>query len=378
MSDKPLYLDYAATTPVDPRVIEKMFQYLGKDGSFGNPSSKHHVYGKHAKAAVEAARAQVAEYLHAQPEEIVFTSCATESINTAIKGILRFHHRRGKHIITVKTEHKAVLKVCEALQKDGCDISYLTPRENGLIALDELKQTLRDDTVLVSIMHVNNEFGVVQNIEAIAEVVKARGAFFHIDAVQSAGKLPTDLTKIPADLMSFSGHKLYAPKGVGVLYVRQNPKVRFEPLLHGAGQENTLRAGTLATHQIVAIGEAFALAKHYLPIAGAHYAALRDALLSALSPFQGWQLNGAQETCHPSIVNLSFENYNSQQLVEKLSDLAISTGAACTTEMLEPSPVLTAIGVPVRLAQNAIRLSFGRETGLAEVQRAARSIARLL
>lgn len=367
---KPIYLDYAATTPVDPRVVEVMMRYVTKEGIFGNPSSVTHTYGQEAKRAVDLAREQVAALIGAQPQEVFFTSCATESINLAIKGIARFYHRRGKHIITLKTEHAAVIKTCEALEKDGYEVSYLTPKPGGLIDLEDLQKTLRDDTVLVSVMHLNNEFGVIQDIEAVGALVKSRGAFFHVDAVQSVGKLPIDVNQMQADLMSFSGHKLYAPKGVGALYVRQHPKVHLEPLLHGAKQENGLRAGTLATHQIAALGEAFAMAKAYLPTADAHYPLLRHTLLEGLKEVSAWQVNGDLQHCHPSIVNLSFEKFTHQQLVERLSGLAISTGSACTTGSLEPSPVLRAIGVPVQLAKHAIRISFGRETTVEEVKRA--------
>lgn len=371
---KPIYLDYAATTPVDPRVVAVMMRYLTKEGCFGNPSSVTHVYGQEAKRAVDLAREQVAALIQAQPNDIIFTSCATESINTAIKGIAKFYHRRGKHIITLKTEHPAVIKTCEALEREGYEVSYLTPKIGGLVDFDLLKNTLRDDTVLVSVMHVNNEVGVIQDIEKIGELVKSRGAFFHVDAVQSVGKLPVDVNKMYADLMSFSGHKLYAPKGVGVLYVRQTPRVHLEPLLHGAKQENNLRAGTLAVHQIAAIGEAFVMAKEYLPKADAHYQLLRETLLNGLKEVPGWRLNGDVKYCHPSIVNISFEKFNNQQLVERLSGLAISTGSACMTGSLEPSPVLRAIGVPIHLAKNAIRLSFGRETTMEDVKRTMKMI----
>jgi len=369
--DRPIYLDYAATTPVDPRVAKVMMRYLMKEDCFGNPSSVTHVYGQEAKKVVDLAREQVAALIQAQASEIIFTSCATESINTAIKGIAKFYHRRGKHIITLKTEHPAVIKTCEALERDGYEISYLTPLFGGLMDFDLLKETLRDDTVLVSVMHVNNEVGVIQDIERIGELVKSRGAFFHVDAVQSVGKLAIDVNKMHADLMSFSGHKLYAPKGVGVLYVRQHPKIHLEPLIHGAKQENNLRAGTLAVHQIVAIGEAFVLANEYLPKADAHYQLLRQVLLDNLKDLPGWLLNGDVQHCHPSIVNISFDKFTNQQLVQRLSGLAISTGSACTTGSLEPSPVLRAIGVPIHLAKNAIRISFGRETTVEEVEQAA-------
>lgn len=374
---KAIYLDYAATTPVDPRVVEVMLRYLTKEGSFGNPSSVTHAYGQEAKQAVDLARAQIAEVIGAQANEIFFTSCATESINLAIKGIARFYHRRGKHIITMKTEHAAVIKTCEALEREGYEITYLTPLPGGLIDFELLRQTLRDDTVLVSVMHINNEFGVIQDIEKIGAFIKSSGAFFHVDAVQSVGKLPIDVNKMQVDLMSFSGHKLYAPKGVGALYIRQNPKIHLEPLVHGAKQENNLRAGTLATHQIAAIGEAFVIAKEYLPNADAHYQLLRETLLEGLRNLSSWQFNGNLQHCHPSIVNLSFENFTNQQLVQGLSGIAISTGSACTTGSLEPSPVLRAIGVPIHLAKNAIRISFGRDTTLAEIRQAVECIYQL-
>lgn len=375
--NKPIYLDYAATTPVDPRVADVMMRYLTKEGMFGNPSSVTHVYGREAKQAVDSARQQVADLIGAESNAIFFTSCATESINLAIKGIAKFYHRRGKHIITFKTEHPAVIKTCEALEREGYEISYLTLKQGGLIDLDLLKRTLRDDTVLVSVMHVNNEFAVIQDIQAIGDLVKSRGAFFHVDAVQSVGKLPIDVNKMQVDLMSFSGHKLYAPKGVGALYIRQNPKIHLEPLIHGAKQENNLRAGTLAVHQIAALGEAFVLARECLPKADAHYQLLRQTLLEGFKDLSGWQLNGDLQHCHPSIVNLSFENFNNQQLVQRLSGIAISTGSACTTGSLEPSPVLRAIGVPIHLAKNAIRISFGRDTTVAEIKQAVECIYQL-
>lgn len=376
MSELPLYLDYAATTPIAPEVLESMLPFMQSAHLFGNPSSKTHVYGKEAKQAVELARAQAAALLQADPAEIVFTACATESINMALKGIMDFHHRRGKHLITVKTEHKAVLATCAYLERQGCEVTYLTPQPNGLIDLNELKQTLRVDTVLVSIMHINNEMGVVQDIAAIAEVVKARGAFFHVDAVQSAGKLDINTQKIAVDLLSFSGHKLYAPKGIGALYVRKQPKVRLTPLLHGAMQENGMRAGTLAVHQIVGLGKAFQLAKDFLPQAHNHYMALRDAFLQAMQALKGWQLNGSLETCHPSIVNLSFSHVQTQDLLTKIdTQLAVSTGAACTTASLEPSYVLTALGLPADLATNALRLSFGRDSSIHDAQKAAKILS---
>lgn len=376
---KPIYLDYAATTPVDARVVAKMQQYLTKDGCFGNPSSTTHAYGWQAAEAVEAARKQVANLIHAEPQDILFTSGATESINLALIGAATFYQRRGKHIVTVKTEHKAGIKTCEYLETQGFEVTYLTPTPgSGLIDLNALEGVLRDDTVLVSIMHVNNEFGAIQDVEAIATLVKKRGAFFHVDAVQSVGKLPIDLSKTPIDLMSFSGHKIYAPKGVGVLYIRQNPRVRLTPQIHGAGQERGLRAGTLAVHQIVAMGEAFDVAGEYLPNAGTFYHRLRKIFLEGLASLDGWQVNGDLTTCLPSIVNVSFEGVDGEQMISNLHEIAVSSGAACTTASLEPSYVLRAIGLSIPLAQSALRVSFGRNTSFEDVQFASELISKVV
>lgn len=357
----PIYLDYMATTPVDPRVAECMWGYLTPTGHFGNSSSRTHIYGKTAAEAVEKARKQVAELVGCQPEALIWTSGATEANNLAIKGIAHFYKRQGRHIITTKTEHKAVLDPCAQLAREGFEITYLSPQSNGLIDLNQLENALRSDTLLVSIMHANNETGVIQNIGAIGALTRARGILFHVDAAQSAGKIPIDLT-LPIDLMSFSAHKLYGPKGIGALYLRQKPRLQLEPLLHGGGQELGLRAGTLPVHQIVGMGAAFAIAQDEMADESARLLGFRQRLLSALQALGKIYVNGDLSKRLPGNLNVSFAGIDAQSLIELLANLAVSSGSACASGNLEPSHVLRAMGVAPALAQSAIRFSLGRFT----------------
>lgn len=364
----PIYLDYMATTPVDPRVKEKMDACLTIDGNFGNASSSSHIYGQRAKEAIELARAQVADLMNANSEEILFTSCATESNNLALKGAAQMYARKGKHIITCATEHKAVLNPCKYLATQGYELTILTPGKNGLINLEELKAAIRKDTILVSIMYVNNEIGVIQDIPAIGALVKSQGIIFHVDAVQAAGKIPLDVKTLPVDLMSFSAHKVYGPKGVGCLYIRYTPqRIRLEPQMNGGGHEFGLRSGTLPTHQIVAMGEAFAIAKQELPQEQQRISKLRDKLWGEIKTIGEVYLNGDLEHRVPNNLNLSFVGIKGEDLVTELKDIAISTSSACISTSTEPSYVLKAIGVSNALAFSSIRLSLGRFTTEAEV-----------
>ncbi|MAZ77737.1 MAG: IscS subfamily cysteine desulfurase [Legionellaceae bacterium] len=358
----PIYLDYAATTPVDPRVAEKMSMCLTMDGNFGNPASRSHPFGWQAEAAVEQARKQIADVIHADPREIIWTSGATESDNLAIKGVAKFYQRKGKHIITSKTEHKAVLDTCRYLESQGFEVTYLTPESNGLIDLEKLKAAIRDDTILISIMHVNNEIGVVQDIQAIGEIAREHKIFFHVDAAQSMGKLPIDMSELPVDLMSFCGHKIYGPKGVGALYVRRKPRVRLEAMIHGGGHERGMRSGTLPTHQIVGMAEALRLAETSRESEYVRIKKLRDKLWSGLSGLEAIKLNGDLEHCYPGIVNISFNYVEGESLIMALKDLAVSSGSACTSASLEPSYVLRALGLDDELAHSSIRFSIGRFT----------------
>ncbi|HXH04334.1 MAG TPA: aminotransferase class V-fold PLP-dependent enzyme [Candidatus Competibacteraceae bacterium] len=368
MSERPIYLDYAATTPVDPRVMDMMLGYLGPGGEFGNPGSITHVYGARAAAAVEEARAQVAALLDAEPREIVFTSGATESINLALQGAARANARRGRHIVTCKSEHKAVLDTCHHLERQGFAVTYLDPSPDGRLEPEAVAAALRPDTVLVSLMHVNNETGVVQDLAALAALTRAHGVLLHVDAAQSAGKLPLDVQAVPGiDLLSLSGHKLYAPKGVGALYVRRFPKVRLEPLLYGGGQERGLRSGTLAVHQIVALGAACRIAREEMASEQARIAALRQRLWQGLSALPGVRLNGHPERRVAGILSVAFPGLDGEALLADLPGLALSAGSACTSASNEPSHVLKALGLPDHLARASLRFSLGRWTTAAEV-----------
>jgi len=360
--NKPMYFDYAATTPVDPRVAEVMMQYLTPDNHFGNPASRSHYYGWNAEAAVEKARLHVAELVNANPKEIVWTSGATESDNLAIKGAAHFYQKKGKHIITCKTEHKAVLDTCRQLEREGFEVSYIDPEPNGLIDMKKLEDTIREDTILISIMHVNNETGVIQDIAAIGEMTRSRGIIFHVDAAQSAGKIPIDLDTMKVDLMSFSSHKIYGPKGMGALFVRRKPRIRIEAQMHGGGHERGMRSGTLATHQIAGMGEAFRLAKLEMQQDKEHVQKLRDKLFDSFQDIEEVYLNGEKTQQVPNILNVSFNFVEGESLMMSLKDMAVSSGSACTSASLEPSYVLRALGRNDELAHSSIRFSFGRFT----------------
>jgi cysteine desulfurase len=362
MSKLPIYLDYMATTPVDPRVIEKMIQYLGPEGDFGNPASLTHVYGKRAAEAVEHARAQIAEVIHAVPQDIVFTSGATEADNLAILGAARFYQRKGRHAITMRTEHKAVLDSFSQLEKEGFVITYLDPQPDGLLDLQALAKELRDDTILVSIMHVNNEIGVIQDIAAIGELLRGKGIVFHVDAAQSAGKIAIDLRELAVDLMSLSSHKIYGPKGIGALYIRHKPRIRLLPLSFGGGHEGGLRSGTLATHQIVGMGEAFAIAEASRIAEQAKILRLRQQLWDGIKHIPGIRLNGHEKQRIAGNLNITFPGVEGDSLLFALRELAISTSSACSSASLQPSYVLRALGLDDELAYGSIRLSIGRFT----------------
>ncbi|WP_275099548.1 IscS subfamily cysteine desulfurase [Sedimenticola hydrogenitrophicus] len=363
----PIYMDYSATTPVDPRVAEKMCQYLTPDGMFGNPASRSHKFGWDADDAVEQARSDVAALLNADPKEIVWTSGATESDNLAIKGAAHFYQKQGKHIITSKTEHKAVLDTCRQLEREGFEVTYLDPEPNGLIDLAKLEAAMRDDTILVSIMHVNNEIGVIQDIEAIGELTRARKILFHVDAAQSAGKVPLDMERMKVDLLSLSAHKLYGPKGIGALYVRRKPRVRLEAQMHGGGHERGMRSGTLATHQIVGMGEAFRLAKAEMAQDNERIMQLRDRLWNGIKGMDEVYLNGDLEHRVAGNLNISFAYVEGESLIMALKDFAVSSGSACTSASLEPSYVLRALGREDELAHSSIRFTIGRFTTEEEV-----------
>ncbi|WKX25720.1 IscS subfamily cysteine desulfurase [Tatumella ptyseos] len=377
----PIYLDYSATTPVDARVAEKMMQCMTQDGNFGNPASRSHRFGWQAEEAVDIARNQVAELIGADPREIVFTSGATESDNLAIKGAATFYQKKGKHVVTVKTEHKAVLDTCRQLEREGFEITYLSPQANGLITLEQFTAALRDDTVLASVMHVNNEIGVVQDIAGLGEICRAKGIIFHVDATQSVGKLPIDLSTLKVDLMSFSAHKIYGPKGIGGLYVRRKPRIRLEAQIHGGGHERGMRSGTLPVHQIVGMGEAYRIAKEEMSTEMARLSKLRARLWDGLKDMEEVYLNGDLENGAPNILNVSFNYVEGESLIMALKDLAVSSGSACTSASLEPSYVLRALGMNDELAHSSIRFSLGRFTTEEEVDYAIdlchKSIGRL-
>ncbi|MFW5453330.1 IscS subfamily cysteine desulfurase [Thioalkalivibrio sulfidiphilus] len=368
MADKtPIYLDYSATTPVDERVAEEMAKYLTRGGIFGNPASRSHVFGWDAEKAVERAREQVAELVGADPREIVWTSGATEANNLAIKGAAHFYQKKGRHLITVKTEHKAVLDTCRQLEREGFEVTYLDVQSNGLVDLEVLKAALREDTVLVSVMHVNNEIGVIQDIEAIGNLTRERGVLLHVDAAQSTGKVAIDLSRLPVDLMSFSAHKTYGPKGIGALYVRRKPRVRIEAQMHGGGHERGMRSGTLAPHQIVGMGEAFRIAREEMGAEVERIRMLRDRLWAGLSDMDEVYLNGDLERRVAHNLNVSFNFVEGESLIMALKDIAVSSGSACTSASLEPSYVLRALGRDDELAHSSIRFSMGRYTTAEEI-----------
>ena len=371
----PIYFDYSATTPVDKRVAAKMCDCLTTEGNFGNPASSSHEFGWKAEDAVDQARKDVAALINANPKEIVFTSGATESDNLAIKGIAHFYHKKGKHIVTCKTEHKAVLDTCRQLEREGYEVTYLDPKDDGLIDLDVLKAALRDDTILVSIMHVNNEIGVIQDIKAIGEITRERKIFFHVDGAQSAGKVPIDMDDLKVDLMSFSAHKIYGPKGIGALYVSRKPRVRLEAQMHGGGHERGMRSGTLATHQIVGMGEAFRLAKEEMAADNERIRMLRDRLLKGLDGIEETYINGDIDQRVPHNLNISFNYVEGESLIMALKELAVSSGSACTSASLEPSYVLRALGRNDELAHSSIRFSLGRFTTEEEIDFAISKIA---
>ncbi|MCG5077932.1 IscS subfamily cysteine desulfurase [Paraburkholderia tagetis] len=356
----PIYMDYSATTPVDPRVVDKMIPYLREQ--FGNPASRSHAYGWDAERAVEEARENVAALVNADPREIIWTSGATESDNLAIKGAAHFYKSKGKHIITVKTEHKAVLDTCRELEREGYEVTYLNVKDDGLIDLDDFKAAIRPDTILVSVMHVNNEIGVIQDIETIGEICREKGIIFHVDAAQSTGKAPIDLQKLKVDLMSFSAHKTYGPKGIGALYVRRKPRVRIEAQMHGGGHERGMRSGTLATHQIVGMGEAFRIAREEMATENERVRMLRDRLLKGLSEIEETYVNGDMEKRVPHNLNISFNFVEGESLIMAVKDVAVSSGSACTSASLEPSYVLRALGRNDELAHSSIRFTVGRFT----------------
>jgi len=370
----PTYMDYSATTPVDKRVAEKMAKYLTMEGDFGNPASRSHYYGWQAEKAVDEARSQVAELVGADPREIVWTSGATESNNLAIKGIANFYHKRGKHIITLKTEHKAVLDTCRQLEREGFEVTYLEPLSNGLLDISTFKDAIREDTILASIMHVNNEIGVIQDIQSIGDICREHKIFFHVDAAQSVGKVPIDLASLPVDLMSFSAHKIYGPKGMGALYVSRKPRVRLEAQMHGGGHERGMRSGTLATHQIVGMGEAFAIAKAEMLEEGKKIKQLRDRLLEGFSDMEEVVINGDIKQRVPGNLNISFNYVEGESLMMAISDVAVSSGSACTSASLEPSYVLRALGLSDELAHSSIRFSIGRYTTEKDVDDAIRLV----
>ena len=363
----PIYFDYAATTPVDPRVAAKMAECLTTEGVFGNPASRSHAFGWQAEELVEEARTHVANLVNADSREIVWTSGATESDNLAIKGCAHFNQKRGKHIITSKIEHKAVLDTCRQLEREGFEVTYLEPDSNGIIQPQVVADAIREDTTVVSLMHVNNEIGSVNDIAAIGEICRERKVFFHVDAAQSAGKIPIDLQAMKVDMMSFSAHKLYGPKGMGALFVRRKPRVRIEAQTHGGGHERGMRSGTLATHQIVGMGEAFRIAKEEMAAEGERLNRLRERLWNGLKDIEEVHLNGSAQHHVPGLINVSLNFVEGESLIMALKDLAVSSGSACTSASLEPSYVLRALGLNDELAHSSLRFSIGRFTSEEEI-----------
>jgi cysteine desulfurase len=370
----PIYFDYAATTPVDPRVAQKMSECLLAEGKFGNPASRSHKFGWEAEEAVEIARRHMADLLNCDPREIVWTSGATESDNLAIKGVAQFYKSKGKHIVTSKIEHKAVLDTCRHLEREGFEVTYLEPGKSGIISPESVASAIREDTTIVSIMHVNNEIGVVNDIAAIGEVTRAAKVFFHVDAAQSAGKVDIDLRELKVDLMSFSAHKIYGPKGVGALYVRRKPRVRLEAQMHGGGHERGMRSGTLATHQLVGMGEAFRIAKEEMHEEGSRFLTLRQRLWDGLNSMEEVHISGDINHQIPGIINISFNFVEGESLIMSLPDIALSSGSACTSASLEPSYVLRALGLNDELAHSSLRFSIGRFTTEEDVDHAIKSV----
>jgi cysteine desulfurase len=370
----PIYFDYAATTPVDPRVAEKMCACLTMEGNFGNPASRSHMFGWKAEEAAEVARRQVADLLNADPREIVWTSGATESDNLAIKGAAHFYQKKGKHIITSKIEHKAVLDTCRQLEREGFEVTYLEPGSDGIITPAMVADAIREDTILVSLMHANNEIGVLNDIAAIGELAREKGIVFHVDAAQSAGKIEIDVTSMKVDLMSLSAHKMYGPKGIGALYVRRKPRIRLEAQMHGGGHERGMRSGTLATHQIVGMGEAARICKEEMELEGARMKALRQRFMDGIADMEEVFVNGDLEKRLPGNLNASFAYVEGESLLMSLKDLALSSGSACTSASLEPSYVLRALGLNDELAHSSLRFSFGRFTTDEEVDYAVEQV----
>ena len=362
-----IYLDYASTTPVDPRVASKMMQYLTPDGEFGNPASRSHRYGWKADDAVEEARSHVANLVNCDPREIVWTSGATEADNLAVKGVARFYKSKGNHIITSKIEHKAVLDPCRQLEREGFEVTYLEPNEGGIIHPRQVKEAIKKNTILVSLMHINNELGTLNDLNAIGEITREAGAFFHVDAAQSTGKVEIDLSVMPVDLMSFSAHKTYGPKGIGALFVRRKPRVRIEALIHGGGHERGMRSGTLAPHQIVGMGEAFRIAKEEMKDDHIKVNAFHEKFLKEAMKIEHAYINGDLNNKVPNILNISYNFVEGESLIMGLKDVAVSSGSACTSASLEPSYVLRALGRKDELAHSSIRFSFGRFTNDSEV-----------
>ncbi len=375
----PIYLDYAATTPVDPRVAEKMSAALTLTGVFGNPASRSHYYGWQAEAAVEKARNQVADLINADTREIVWTSGATESDNLAIKGVAHYYRKKGRHIVTSQIEHKAVLDACKQLEREGFEVTYLVPDERGIISPSKVAEAIKEDTLLVSLMHINNELGTINDIDAIAELTSSRGVLFHVDAAQSVGKLPLDMEATKVDLLSISAHKIYGPKGIGALYVRRKPSVCLEPQMHGGGHERGMRAGTLATHQIIGLGEACELAGQTMVAEYRNMEALRSRFLSGLKRLEAVAINGHFEKFDfkqhfPGILNIRFPFVDGESLIMSLKDLAVSSGSACTSASIEPSYVLRAVGLTEELAHSSIRFSIGRFTTESDIDSALEQI----
>jgi cysteine desulfurase len=363
----PIYLDYASTTPADPRVVTKMQEYLSLEGNYGNPASRSHEFGWKAEKAVEEARANVASLVNCDHREIIWTSGATESDNLAIKGTARFYRKKGNHIITSKIEHKAVLDSCRQLEREGFEVTYLDPDSSGIITSEELQKNIKDETILVSLMHVNNEIGVINDIAELGEITREKGIVFHVDAAQSTGKVPIDLASLKVDLMSFSAHKTYGPKGVGALFVRRKPRVRLEAMIHGGGHERGMRSGTLPTHQIVGMGEAFRLAKEEMDSDNQRIKSLRDKLWEGLKDIEEVHLNGHIDDRAAGFLNVSFNFVEGESLIMALKDVAVSSGSACTSASLEPSYVLRALGLKDELAHSSIRFAIGKFTTEEEI-----------
>ena len=378
MKSKAIYFDYAATTPVDPRVAKKMHECLLLDGNFGNPASRSHEFGWKAEEVVEKARLQVADLINADSREIVWTSGATESDNLAIKGAAKFYKDRGNHIITSKIEHKAVLDPCRQLEREGFEVTYLDPNEDGIVTVEQLKKHVKENTILISLMHINNELGSINDIEKIGNFAREKNIIFHVDAAQSIGKVDIDLSKLNVDLMSFSAHKCYGPKGMGALFIRRKPRVRLEALIHGGGHERGFRSGTLATHQIVGMGEAFNLAKKEMAKDNKKIKKLSELFWNEISDIEEIVLNGNKKNKVANITNVSFSYVEGESLIMALKDVAVSSGSACTSASLEPSYVLRALGRPDELAHSSIRFSFGRFTTPEEVKMVAETTKRVV